>query len=100
MYANVYFDVGSALHYHGPSSAQLLAEALEVAPFTKLLFSTDAFGLPEQYYLGSMLFRRALEGILDRWIAADDCDEREAGRIARLIGRDNALRIYPLDRAG
>jgi uncharacterized protein len=100
MYANVYFDVGSALHYHGPSSGRLLAEAMEVAPFTKLLFSTDAFGLPEQYYLGSMLYRRALRGILDRWIAAGDCDDREAGRIARLIGRDNALRIYPLDRAG
>jgi hypothetical protein len=100
MYANVYFDVGSALHYHGPSAGQLLAEAMEVAPFTKLLFSTDAFGLPEQYYLGSILFRRALKGVLDRWIAAGDSDEREAGRIAGLIGRENALRIYPLDPTG
>jgi len=96
VFPNVYFDVGSALHYHGPSSGRLLAEAMEVAPFTKLLFSTDAFAVAEQYYLGSMLFRRALQGIFDEWIAAGHCDAKEADRIAELIGRENARRIYPL----
>ena len=96
MYPNVYFDVGSALHYHGPSSATLLAEALEVAPFTKLLYSSDAFGLAEQYYLGSVLHRRALRQILDRWIADEQCNAAGADRIVSLVGRDNARRIYPL----
>jgi predicted TIM-barrel fold metal-dependent hydrolase len=96
MYVNVHFDVGSALHYHGASSGRLLAEAMEVAPFSKLLFSTDAFGVPEQYYLGAMLFRRALRRVLDDWIAAGDCDANEADRIAGLIARGNAMRIYPL----
>jgi len=93
---NVYFDVGSALHYHGPSSGRLLAEAMEVAPFSRLLFSSDAFGLAEQYHLGAMLFRRALREVLDGWIEADDCDAATAGRIAEGIARGNALRIYPL----
>jgi predicted TIM-barrel fold metal-dependent hydrolase len=96
VYGNVYFDVGSALHYHGPSSAGLLAEAMEVAPFSKLLFSSDAFGLAEQYHLGALLFRRALREVLDGWIAADHCDEATATRIAEGIARGNALRIYPL----
>jgi uncharacterized protein len=96
MYPNVYFDVGSALHYSGPSARTLLAEAMEVSPFTKLLFSTDAFGVAEQYYLGSMLHRRALRGVLDGWIAGGHCDAAEADRIAELIGRGNAARIYPL----
>jgi uncharacterized protein len=96
VYGNVYFDVGSALHYHGPSSAGLLAEAMEVAPFSKLLFSSDAFGLAEQYHLGAMLFRRALRETLDAWIDADHCDRATAGRIAEGIARGNALRIYPL----
>jgi predicted TIM-barrel fold metal-dependent hydrolase len=96
MYPNVYFDVGSALHYHGPSSRTLLAEALEVAPFTKVLYSSDAFGLAEQYYLGSMLHRRALRQILDTWIADGHCNAAEADRVVSLIGRDNARRIYPL----
>jgi predicted TIM-barrel fold metal-dependent hydrolase len=96
VFGNVYFDVGSALHYHGPSSAGLLAEAMEVAPFSKLLYSSDAFGLPEQYHLGAMLFRRALVEVLERWIDANDCDLETAGRIAEGIARGNASRIYPL----
>jgi predicted TIM-barrel fold metal-dependent hydrolase len=96
MYPNVYFDVGSALHYLGPSSGRLLAEAVEVAPFSKLLFSSDAFAVAEQYHLGAMLFRRALRAILDGWIAADHCDAATAERIAEAIGRGNALRIYSL----
>jgi predicted TIM-barrel fold metal-dependent hydrolase len=96
VFGNVYFDVGSALHYHGPSSAGLLAEAMEVAPFSKLLYSSDAFGLPEQYHLGAVLFRRALVEVLERWIDADHCDTATAGRIAEGIARGNASRIYPL----
>jgi predicted TIM-barrel fold metal-dependent hydrolase len=96
MFPNVHFDVGSALHYQGASSARLIAEALEVTPFNKFLFSTDAFGVAEEYYLGSMLFRRGLKSVLDRWIASEDCNAEEADRIAALIGRDNARRIYPL----
>jgi predicted TIM-barrel fold metal-dependent hydrolase len=96
MYANVHFDVGSALHYHGPSSGRLLGEALEVAPFSKLLFSSDAFGVPEGYFLGAMLHRRALREVLDRWIAAGDCDAATAERITEGIARGNAMRIYAL----
>jgi hypothetical protein len=96
VFGNVYFDVGSALHYHGPSSAGLLAEAMEVAPFSKLLYSSDAFGLPEQYHLGALLFRRALVEVLERWIDADHCEPETAGRIAEGIARGNASRIYPL----
>jgi uncharacterized protein len=99
MYPNVYFDVGSALHFLGPSSARLLGEAMEVAPFGKLLYSSDAFGVAEAYFLGSVLFRRALREVLDGWIGADHCDVATAERIAEAIGRGNALRIYPLPGA-
>jgi uncharacterized protein len=99
MYPNVYFDVGSALHFLGPSSGRLLGEAMEVAPFGKLLFSSDAFGVAEAYFLGATLFRRALRGVLEGWIGGDHCDAATAGRIASAIGRGNALRIYPLPEA-
>jgi hypothetical protein len=95
VFPHVHFDLGSALNYLGPSAGRLMAEALEVAPFTKQLYSSDAFGLPELYYLGAVLFRRTLGAVLERWIAEDQCSEADASRIARLIGRDNAARIYP-----
>ena len=69
---------------------------MEVAPFSKLLFSSDAFGLAEQFYLGAMLFRRGLQDVLDEWIDAGVCDGPTAARIAQGFARDNAERIYPL----
>jgi hypothetical protein len=98
VFPHVYFDVGSALNYTGPSAPGFLAEALEVAPYSKHLFSSDAFGVPELYYLGAALFRRSLGSILEGWIQEDDCTKDDARRIAAMIGRENALRIYPVDR--
>jgi predicted TIM-barrel fold metal-dependent hydrolase len=97
MFPNVYLDVGSILHYTGPSSGRILAEALELAPFTKHLYASDAFGAAELFYLGALLFRRGLGATLDAWIQEDHCSTTEAERIAELIGRGNAVRIYPLD---
>ena len=93
---NVYFDVGVILNYTGAMSSHILGEALELSPFTKQLFSSDAFGVAEFHYLGALLFRRALRQHLDRWIVDGMCNTKEAERIVRLIAVDNARRIYPL----
>jgi predicted TIM-barrel fold metal-dependent hydrolase len=98
VFPHVYFDIGSALNYTGPSARNFLAESLEVAPFSKQLFSSDAFGVPELYYLGAVLFRRALSSILEEWVEEGQCTIEDARRIAEMFGRENALRIYPLER--
>jgi uncharacterized protein len=95
-YANVYLDVGASLNHVGPGATRLLGEAMEMAPFAKHLYSSDALGLPELYYLGAQVFRRSLGAILDEWIRADVCSTAEAERIVGSLGRDNARRIYPL----
>jgi predicted TIM-barrel fold metal-dependent hydrolase len=93
-FPHVYFDVGLAVNYTGTQAPQVIAESLELAPFAKVLYSSDAWGPAELHYLGAVLWRRSMERILDGtgWPAA------EALRIATLIGRDNALRVYGLDR--
>ncbi len=96
VFPNVYFDVGVILHYTGPSAWRILGEALEIAPFTKQLYSSDAFGVAEFYYLGALLFRAGLRRQMDQWIADGFCNVREAERIASLIAGENARRIYPL----
>ncbi len=90
----VYFDVGFALNWVGPSYQRIMDEALELVPFTKQLFSTDAFGLAELYYLGALRFRTALARALGRWVEDDECSAVDAKRIASLIGVENARRIY------
>ena len=92
----VYFDVGFALNWVGPSYQRIMDEALELVPFTKQLFSTDAFGLGELYYLGALRFRTALARALGRWVEEGECSGADAERIASLIGVENARRIYKL----
>jgi predicted TIM-barrel fold metal-dependent hydrolase len=95
VFANVYYDAGVILNYGAAESERILREALQVGKFQKFLFSTDAFGLSELYYLGAFLFRRAFARILHDWIADDFCTARGADEIARLVAHDNARRIYP-----
>ena len=95
-FPQVYFDVGFALNWVGPSYQRIMDEALELAPFTKQLFSTDGFGLSELYYLGARRFRTALARALGRWVEEDECSAAEAERIVSLIGAGNARRIYRL----
>jgi len=92
----VYADLGLATHNVGARSAAVLAEALELVPMRKFLFSSDAFGLPELYYLGTTLFRRALSAFLSDRLAADEISYADAERTTRLIGAENARRAYQL----
>jgi hypothetical protein len=95
-FPNLYFDVGFVQNWSGPSYQRMMAEALELAPFTKQLFSTDAFGLSELYFLGAMRFRTSLRSVLDDWIDREECTADYARRIEAWIGSENARRIYPL----
>jgi hypothetical protein len=96
VFPNVYADLGLATHNVGARAPQVLAEALELVPLRKFLFSSDAFGLPELYYLGTLLFRRALSRFLQARLDADDISYADAERITRLIGSENAARAYSL----
>ena len=69
VFPHVYLDVGEALNHVGASSAAVLAEALEVAPFHKQLYSSDAFGLPELHYLGAVGFRRDIARVTGDFVA-------------------------------
>jgi uncharacterized protein len=96
VFPHVYVDAGLATHNLGPRAPALLAEALELAPFGKFLYSSDAFGLPELYYLGATLFRAALSGFLRTGLEEDHFNERAVARVSRMICADNAKRAYQL----
>jgi uncharacterized protein len=95
-YAHVYFDIGLALNYTGARAAAIVAEALELAPFGKLLYSSDAYGLPELVCLGAVLWRHAITEVLGGWVADGHWTEPDASRVASMIGRANAARLYRL----
>lgn len=96
VFPHVYADIGLAVSHTGARAAAVVAEALELVPFGKLLFSTDAYGLPELYLVGARLFRRALEELLDRWVAEGAWSRPDADRVATLVCAENARRVYRL----
>jgi uncharacterized protein len=96
VFPHVYVDAGLATHNLGTRAPALLAEALELAPFGKFLYSSDAFGLPELYYLGAVLFRRALSEFLGAGLDEGLYTERTVVRLTRMLCADNAKRAYRL----
>jgi predicted TIM-barrel fold metal-dependent hydrolase len=96
LFPHVYLDVGLALNYVGSQAAQVLAESMELAPFAKVLYSSDAYGLAELHYLGALQWRRATGRVLGAWVDAGEWTEAEAVRVASMIGQENAARVYRL----
>jgi uncharacterized protein len=90
IFDNVFCDVGLAIPHTGHRAGQVLAELLELAPYGKVLYSSDAFGLPELYYLGAELFRSSLSRVLGEL----DLPADEAARIALMVAQGNAQRAY------
>jgi uncharacterized protein len=96
VFDHAFLDLGLAVHNTGALSAGLIREVLELVPFGKMLFSTDAYGLAELYLLGALLFRRGLGQVVDELLGAGELGEDDADRLAALVARDNAARIYGL----
>jgi predicted TIM-barrel fold metal-dependent hydrolase len=96
VFDHVFVDVGLALHNVGTRAPALLGELLELAPFSSVLFSSDAYGLAELYAVHTTLFRAALGAFLDDGIRQDHWSAADAERIAELICSGNARRAYRL----
>jgi predicted TIM-barrel fold metal-dependent hydrolase len=96
VYPHVYLDVGLTVGHLGLRSDAVLAEFLELAPFGKVLFSTDAYQLPELYLVGAAQFRHSLGRLLDGWVADGAMARADADRVTDQIGGANARRVYGL----
>jgi uncharacterized protein len=97
VFPHVYMDVGEALNHVGARAPAVLAEALELTPFHKMLYSSDAFGLPELHYLGAAGFRRDLARVTGAFVADGAWSAADAERVGHLVGTANARRVYRLD---
>ena len=50
--------------------------------------------LAEFYLLGALAFRQGLGGLLQDRVDADEMRLQDASRLARMVGRENAHRVY------
>ena len=93
---NVYLDGGLAINYLGARSPAFIERLLEMAPFRKILYSSDGFGPAELHYLGARLWRNGIREVLQRFADAGEWSEYDAIRVVDLIASGNARRVYRL----
>jgi hypothetical protein len=96
MFPNVYADMGEAILFAAGEATQIYRELLGLAPASKLLFSTDASLVPELYWVGARVGRRALGRVLEEQIADGAIDERIALDWAERILWRNSEAVYGL----
>lgn len=96
---NVYLDGGLAINYLGARAPAFIARLLEMAPFRKVVYSSDGFGPAELHYLGATLWRNGIHRVLQGFVAHGDWSEPDAIRVVDLVAHGNAARIYHLGRS-
>ncbi len=98
-YNNVYLDGGLAINHLGARAPAFVARLLELAPFRKVVYSSDGFGPAELHFLGAVLWRRGVHRVLQGFVDDGDWSEADAIRVVDLIAHGNAARVYRLEAA-
>ena len=93
---NVYLDGGLSVNHLGARAPAFMARLLELAPFRKIVYSSDGFGPAELHYLGTTLWRNGIHRVLSGFVNDGDWSAADAIRVVDLIARDNAARVYRL----
>ena len=95
VYENAYLDLSYGIPFLGNSEMlDFTRAALSVAPFSKLLYSSDAVGVPELHWLSAHTGRRIVGQALEECVANGDLATRDVEIAASAILRDNALHLY------
>jgi predicted TIM-barrel fold metal-dependent hydrolase len=97
IYSHVYADLSLTIPFTAHGGAAAILAALEQAPTSKLLLATDAFSIPELFYLGALYARESLGTALDQLQAEGWLTAGQAELAARQLLHDNGARLYGVD---
>lgn len=98
VYSNAWLDIGEAFPMLSRNGQEaVLKQALELAPTSKIIWSTDGHYFPETYWLANKQFREALEKVLLGGVSAGDFSIMQAVNIAVDIMFWNSNALYKLD---
>jgi len=93
----VYCDVSEGIPFAGHAARRILAEILEMAPFSKVVYGSDGFRAPEINYIGAKLGKSALSQVLQDFVDGGMLSPDEALQAAGLILSGIARQLYHLD---
>jgi predicted TIM-barrel fold metal-dependent hydrolase len=100
IFPNVYLDLSLFNPWVGYESIKrVMASILDMAPFTKLLYASDAYGSPEMQWLAGKYGRSALTSALNAAAGGGLLPAGEAETAVRMILAGNARELYGLESA-
>lgn len=94
IYGNVWMDLSLAIPFATTGIPALLREALGMAPLSKLLFATDAYSIPEIYWIAARWGRWGLGKVFDEMVSERLLTAAEAEAASTAILGGNARRLY------
>lgn len=94
LYSNVWMDLGLAIPFATVDIPSVWQQALSLTPISKILFSTDAYSIPEIYWLAARWGRWGLAQLLDELIALEAFTQDEALDAAHQILHSNSEKLY------
>lgn len=97
IYHNAYMDLSLSATLVSPRFHKVIAEALSLAPTTKIMLGTDGHSVPESHWYGALSLKLALERALTGMIKIGFLDEEQSVAVAVRLLHGNARRLYELE---
>lgn len=95
VYGNAYLDLSYGIPFLSLGElTSMTRAALGVAPFAKLMYSSDGSGVPELHWMGAHDGRRVLGRVLDELVSDGDLDLDQAREAGERILAGNAWQLY------
>ena len=94
-FPNVYLDSSIVFFTHSRAAIRRMEEMLEMAPYSKILYSSDGM-MPELQWFSAKSAKRIMSAVLERLIGAGTLDVAEAIDLAESYFHANSETLYSL----
>jgi predicted TIM-barrel fold metal-dependent hydrolase len=95
VYDNVYLDLSYGIPFLGYNEMlEFTRAAFDVAPSSKLLYSSDGIGVPELHWISARDGRRIIGQVLSERVASGELSQYAAEEVGVAVLQQNALRLY------
>lgn len=91
---NVYMDISLQVPFTGHGVKRVIQQVLEMAPFDKVMYGSDAFTVPEMYWMGVDLFKSELTEVLNEFVGKDFMTVEKAQEIGEMLLYKNYETVY------
>ena len=99
VYPNLYVDISEMFPFVPRGALRGLRDIFDMCPFSKVLYGSDGFIVPEIHWLGAKMVKDALAQLFTEYLDAGLVDSDLAYRMARMVFAENAQILYGLESA-